>query len=102
MTDDLESGNVVAYSIRLKPETGNMELNTSMIHNDFLWWLSENGGETIWDPAKVTPEVQAHMAELWPLGVVTVIPILGGNRVHVKLTDLGRRAATEIRRKRIS
>lgn len=98
--DDVKPGDLIAYTIRLIPETGELEMNTSRVHNDFLWYLSEHGGECYWNPDKVRPEVQAHMEELWPIGVVTLISVVGSKIVRVKLTPLGIRAVDAIRKSR--
>lgn len=99
-TDPKVSEVSYVYTIKFVADTGDIELDISTVHQDFIYWLSNNGGECDWDSAKVTPEVHAHIMVLPGLGALQSTPLVNSSILRLRLTDLGRRAATEIRKRR--
>jgi hypothetical protein len=96
-----EGEKAYVYKVGFVPDTGDMELDISPVHQDFLVWLSTNGGETAWDSSKVDPEVDEHVMVLVDIGVLTKAEIIGHNGIcNLRMTDLGRKAATVIRKNR--
>lgn len=96
-----EGERAVVYRVGYVPDTGDMELDISRTHQDFIVWLSRNGGETTWDASKVREDVTEHVLVLVDLGVITGVALTVGGRVYLlRLTDLGRNAATVIRKSR--
>lgn len=101
-----EPEKLIVYHVRPRPD-GNLDVRISTAHKAFVLYLAKNGGETVmdWNAAerrrtsemeKRGESIREHMAHLVALGVVSEVPLIGSNRVLVRLSDIGRNVASAL------
>ncbi len=107
MVADVKDGEVVRVYKLVFKEDGTADLTMSQAHQAFLIYLARNGGETVmdWQSAEMrrTAEMVArresireHMKHLIDMGLISEIPLVLGDRVMLRLTDMGRNIASQL------